>query len=133
MAESTPTTPTSAAGAVSIEEFCELANNFIELDRLTDAIEVYERACRIYPDSIALKINLGRVRNLTKVREEEEAKQLETRFAKHRRQKDSLAVQFNSVAETYMLYGGDRAYEVDGIRVIPVAEAMVRADELLGK
>ncbi|MFN0057743.1 MAG: ATP-binding protein [Planctomycetota bacterium] len=35
------------------------------------------------------------------------------------------------VAETYMLYGGDRTYEIDGTRVIPVAEAMVRANELL--
>lgn len=31
-----------------------------------------------------------------------------------------------------MLYGGTRAYEVDGIRVLPVARALAELPDLLG-
>ncbi|MFH1263069.1 MAG: cyclic nucleotide-binding domain-containing protein [Pseudomonadota bacterium] len=50
--------------AVTIEDLCLLANSFAELSEYDKAVAVYESACRLYPADLALRINLGRVRNL---------------------------------------------------------------------
>jgi CRP/FNR family transcriptional regulator, cyclic AMP receptor protein len=52
------------SGSISVEDFCLLANSFAEGDQLEKAIQIYESACRLYPDNLALKINLGRVRSI---------------------------------------------------------------------
>jgi hypothetical protein len=36
------------------------------------------------------------------------------------------------MAERYLFYGGERDYEVDGIRVVPLAHALPRLPEILG-
>lgn len=36
------------------------------------------------------------------------------------------------VAHCFLFYGGTREYEVDGIRVIPLTDALPRLGELLG-
>jgi CRP-like cAMP-binding protein/Tfp pilus assembly protein PilF len=86
----------------SIEDFCALASRFIEVGKFDEAIEVYQRARRIFPDSIALKINLGRIRNLRQEHEENQLKDLDRRYADQRRRQDLLAIQFNSLGTSYM-------------------------------
>lgn len=86
----------------SIEDFCALASRFIAVEKFDEAIEVYQRARRIFPDSIALKINLGRIRKLRQEHEENQLKDLEQRYADQRRSQDLLAIQFNSLGTSYL-------------------------------
>lgn len=51
---------------IAVDDFCFLANKFIEQRLYDEAINIYESACRIFPESVALKINLGRVKSLSK-------------------------------------------------------------------
>jgi len=62
------------------DDFCEIANQFAVQGRLDEAVKLYERAIKLYPESLALKINLGKTRNLLKERDEEEKKKLLEKF-----------------------------------------------------
>lgn len=56
--------PSEAPTPVTTEDLCVLANSFVEQARYDQAIRLYESACRLFPDDLALRIHLGRVRNL---------------------------------------------------------------------
>lgn len=49
---------------ITVEDLCLLANSFTEQAQFDKAIQLYESACKLFPNNLALKINLGRVRNL---------------------------------------------------------------------
>lgn len=51
---------------VTIDDLCFLANKFVDQKLYDEAINVYESACKLFPQNLALKINLGRVKNLKK-------------------------------------------------------------------
>ncbi len=51
---------------ITVEDLCLLANTFTENGYLDKAIHIYESACRLFPENLALKINLGRVRSMQK-------------------------------------------------------------------
>jgi CRP/FNR family cyclic AMP-dependent transcriptional regulator len=50
--------------SLTVEDLCLLANAFAEELLYDKAIQIYESACRLFPENLALKINLGRVRNM---------------------------------------------------------------------
>lgn len=102
MAKSSPEPSEEPISDASIDDFCALASRFIEVGKFDEAIEVYQRARRIFPDSIALKINLGRIRNLREEHQENQLKELERRYADQRRRQDLLAIQFNSLGTSYL-------------------------------
>ncbi len=93
--------PVPASRKVKVEDYCELAGKFVSQGRYDDAIQIYERAARLYPDSIALRINLGRVKSMKRKTEEDAAQELETKYAFQRETKDKLATMFNALGEIY--------------------------------
>ena len=84
------------------EDFCEIANQFASQGRYEEAIKLYERAIKIYPDSLALKINLGKTRNLLKEKEEEEKSKLLEKFKDERTRRDCLSGQFTSMGTIFI-------------------------------
>ena len=102
-----------ASRKVKVEDYCELATKFVAQSRFDDAIEIYERAARLYPDSIALRINLGRVKSMKKKIEDGAALELETKYATQRETKDKLATHFNALGEIFLAKGdAQRAAEL---------------------
>lgn len=102
-----------ASRKVKVEDYCELATKFVAQSRFDDAIEIYERAARLYPDSIALRINLGRVKSMKKKVEDGAALELETKYATQRETKDKLATHFNALGEIFLAKGdAQRAAEL---------------------
>ncbi len=55
---------TEALSPLSVEDFCYLANSFSEQGEFERAIQIYERASKLYPENLAIKISLGRIRSL---------------------------------------------------------------------
>ncbi len=49
---------------LSVEDICLLANSFCEKAHYKKAVDLYESACKLFPNNMALKINLARVKNL---------------------------------------------------------------------
>lgn len=49
---------------VAIDDLCFLANRYVDQRLYDEAIRIYELATQIFPDNLALKINLGRVKSL---------------------------------------------------------------------
>jgi CRP/FNR family cyclic AMP-dependent transcriptional regulator len=87
------------------DDFCEIANQFAVQGRLDEAVKLYERAIKLYPESLALKINLGKTRNLLKERDEEEKKKLLEKFKDERTKMDCLSSQFFSMGVIFLKKG----------------------------
>ncbi|MEJ2369027.1 MAG: cyclic nucleotide-binding domain-containing protein [Acidobacteriota bacterium] len=97
---------------LSVEDFCSLADQFATQGRLEEAVTLYEKAIKLYPQNLALKINLGRMRNLRNEREEEERRSLMDKFAGERSRRDRLAFQFESMGGIFEAQGReDRSIE----------------------
>lgn len=90
---------------VTVEDFCAIAGQFAAQGRLDEAVNVYERAVKVYPESLALKINLGKMRNLQKEKEEEDRKKLMGKFKEERTHRDRLSFQFCSMAGIFLSKG----------------------------
>lgn len=90
------------------EDFCEIANQFASQGRYGEAIKLYERAVKIYPESLALKISLGKTRNLFKEKEEEEKTKLLERFKDERARRDLLSAQFSSMGQVFLNKGQEQ-------------------------
>lgn len=93
---------------VKVDDYCELAAKFVTQGRHDDAIQIYERAARLYPDSIALRINLGRVKSMKRKAEEEAAQELETKYSAQRESKDKLSQMFNALGEIFLARGDNQ-------------------------
>lgn len=87
------------------EDFCDMANQFASQGKIEEAIKIYERAIKIYPESLALKINLGKTRNLLKEKEDEEKNKLIDKFKEERLRRDSLSSQFTSMGVIFLSKG----------------------------
>jgi len=53
-----------AKGIVKLEDIFFLATLYVDQKRYKEAIELYENACRIFPDNLSLRINLAKVMEL---------------------------------------------------------------------
>jgi|WetSurMetagenome_2_1015567.scaffolds.fasta_scaffold79101_2 CRP/FNR family transcriptional regulator, cyclic AMP receptor protein len=107
--------PAPAQGAdlnISLEDLCSIANKFAEQGRYEDAVELYERSIKLFPNSLALKINLGKVRNLLKEKEESEKHRMMGKFSEERARRDRLSVQVASIGKVFEKKGQeDKAVE----------------------
>lgn len=106
--------PKQAIGSLSLtsEDISSLAGKFIEQGLYEKAVELYEQGIKIYPQSLALKISLGKTRNLLKEKEEEERTRLMGKFKEERGKMDRLSFQFDSMGGIFLGKGqGDRAEE----------------------
>jgi len=95
----------AAALGVTVEDFCAVAAQFAVQGRLEESVAVYERAVKIYPESLALKINLGKMRNQLKEKEEEDRKRLMGKFKEERTYRDRLSFQFGSMGGIFLAKG----------------------------
>ena len=97
---------------ISLEDLCSIANKFAEQGRYEDAVELYEKSIKLFPASLALKINLGKTRNLLKEKEEEEKLRMMGKFADERARRDRLSVQIASIGKLFEKKGAeDKAVE----------------------
>jgi tetratricopeptide (TPR) repeat protein len=78
-------------GSLAIEEFLSLANRLISLSMYKEAIFLYELACKLNPENIALKINLSRIRELKKKADLSKIKELEEEIGRKRMKDDIVA------------------------------------------
>ena len=102
----------SAGLNISLEDICSIANKFADQGHFEEAVELYERAIKLFPSSLALKINLGKVRNLLKDKEEEERLRLMDKFKDERARKDQLSFQLSAIGAIFECKGQeDKAIE----------------------
>ena len=92
----------SASLGVTVEDFCSIAGQFASQGRLEEAVNVYEKAVKVYPESLALKINLGKTRNLLKEKEEEDKRRLMGKFKEERSHRDRLSFQAASMGALFL-------------------------------
>jgi tetratricopeptide (TPR) repeat protein len=62
---------------ISADEFCDLANRLADQKLYDEAIALFQTASRIFPDSLALKLNLGRALELQRREKTEKERNLE--------------------------------------------------------
>ncbi len=97
---------------ISLEDICTIANKFAEQGRYEDAVELYEKGIKFFPASLALKINLGKARNLLKEREDQERRRMMGKFGEERARRDRLSFQICSIGKLFEKKGQeDKATE----------------------
>jgi CRP/FNR family cyclic AMP-dependent transcriptional regulator len=87
---------------LSIEDLCSIASKFAQQGRYEDAIELYEQGIKVYPSSLALKINMGKARNMLKEKEQEDKRRLMGMFKEERSKKDRLSFQLVSLGNMFI-------------------------------
>jgi len=86
---------------LSLQDFVRIAERLVLQHRYDEAIALFEAALRLYPDSLALRLNQARVRDLKRRQEEKQTEQLQTEWERHRRESDLVAQHFISLARVY--------------------------------
>ncbi len=87
---------------ISSDDFCELANKFVNQDMYDEAISIYETAIKLFPDSLALKINLGRVRDKKKKSESEHKSKVRDEILREQEESDRLCNKYFGLASAYL-------------------------------
>ena len=64
---------------ISLDDFCNLANKLVEQNLYDEAVSLYQTASKIFPESLAIKLNLGRVQELQHKDSVEKQKVLQTK------------------------------------------------------
>ena len=94
------------------EDLTLIANKYAEQGRYEEAVELYEKGIKFFPQSLAMKINLGKMRNLLKEKEEQEKHRLMGKYKEERERQDKLASQFCAIGEIFEQKGQeDKAFE----------------------
>lgn len=86
---------------ISIDDFCNLANRLVEQDLYDEAISLYQTAGKIFPESLAIKLNLGRVQELQRKHKQEKEKVIHQTLTREREKEDLIAQQYLSLATLY--------------------------------
>ncbi|PWT91326.1 MAG: hypothetical protein C5B54_05535, partial [Acidobacteria bacterium] len=86
---------------ISLDDFCSLANKLVEQSLFDEAITLYQTASKIFPESLAIKLNLGRVQELSRKHALERQKSLADALSKAREKEDMSAHQYLSLATLY--------------------------------
>jgi CRP-like cAMP-binding protein len=90
---------------ISLDDFCALANRLVEQNLFDEAISLYKTASKIFPDSLALKLNLGRVQELQREHASQEEQTLQKNYGAIRAREDLLAAHYLSLASLYYSRG----------------------------
>ncbi|HJZ12853.1 MAG TPA: cyclic nucleotide-binding domain-containing protein [Acidobacteriota bacterium] len=88
----------SSEETISADEFCDLANKLADQKLYDEAIALFQTASRIFPDSLALKLNLGRALELQR---REKTEQQRTSQLDSPNQETLIAQQTLSLATLY--------------------------------
>lgn len=86
---------------ISLDDFCNLANRLVEQELFDEAISLYQTASKIFPDSLAIKLNLGRVQELQRKHQEGRQKTLQENISRERERDDVLAQRYLSLASLF--------------------------------
>jgi CRP-like cAMP-binding protein len=87
---------------ISINDFCLLAEKLISKGYYDDAIVLYTSACKIFPDNVALRLNLLRVKELKRKSDILKEKNIDEHLRAKRQEQEQLAANFLSLAKIYM-------------------------------
>ena len=86
---------------IALDDFCALANRLVEQGLYDEAISLYQTASKLFPDNLAVKLNLGRVQELQRRNVAERQRMFQENLAKTRAREDLLAQQYLSLATLY--------------------------------
>jgi CRP/FNR family cyclic AMP-dependent transcriptional regulator len=86
---------------ISMDDFCDLGSKLLEQELYEEAISLYETASKLFPDSLAIKLNLGRSQELFRRQETEKQRHLQADIQKSKAQADALAQRYLSLATLY--------------------------------
>lgn len=89
--EPRPSASDESRGVMPIEEFTALASKLVSLAMYREAIGLYETAVRLYPENVALKINIARVRDMKRRSDEQLLRDLRGNIQERREREDLLA------------------------------------------
>ena len=87
---------------ISINEFCLLAEKLVSKELYDDAIVLYTSACKIFPDNIALRLNLLRVKELKRKHDSIKQKNIDENIRLKKQEEEQLAAQLISLAKIYI-------------------------------
>lgn len=86
---------------ISLDDFCNLANRLVDQELFGEAISLYQTASKIFPDSLAIKLNLGRVQELQHRHQEGKRKSLQESITREREREDVMAQRYLSLATLF--------------------------------
>jgi len=109
---------TDAGLPVNIEELSALAKKFADQNMYDEAIHLYEMAIKVDQSSLALKINLARVRELKKEAEESRFAAAASELAESRKKDDIDANHYIGLAEFYIA----KDQTAKGIELLEIAK-----------
>ncbi len=90
---------------ISMDDFCDLGNKLLEQDMYDEAVSLYETASKLFPESLAIKLNLGRAQDLQRKKELRDHKDLQATIDKVKAEDDLLAQRYLSLATLYYSRG----------------------------
>ena len=101
------------------EDLFVVAGKFAEQGRYEEAVALYERGVKLFPGSLAMKIGLGKMRNLLKEKDEHERHRLMAKFKEERGRQDRQSSQLAAIGEIFERKGqSERARECYRIALI---------------
>lgn len=117
------TQPAEGVGSNSLnldpEDLFVVAGKFAEQGRYEEAVALYERGVKLFPASLAMKIGLGKMRNLLKEKDEHERHRLMAKFKEERGRQDRQSGQLAAIGEIFERKGqAERARECYRIALI---------------
>lgn len=86
---------------ITLDDFCNLANRLVEQELFDEAISLFQTASKIFPDSLAIKLNLGRVQDLQRKHFEGRDKTLQENITREREREDMMAQRYLSLATLF--------------------------------
>ncbi len=102
-----------AGRGISVDDFCALANKFVSQQMFDEAISLYETATKMYPTSLALKINLGRIRDMQKRTHLVEKDKIKKEVVREKIESDRLSNRYYGLGKAYLSKGKiDKAVEL---------------------
>jgi len=90
---------------ISLDDFCDLGGKLLEQDMYEEAVSLYETATKLFPDSLAIKLNLGRAQDLQRKKELRDHKDFQASIKKLKAEDDLLAQRYLSLATLYYSRG----------------------------
>ena len=92
-------------GTISLEDFFALGTRLIEQNLFEEALSLYKTAAKIFPNSLAVKLNLGRVQELQNKSSKEREKSIQQDLIRIRERDDLIASHYLSLATLYYARG----------------------------
>ena len=105
---------------ISINDFCILAEKLLTKGLFDDALVLYNTACKIFPDSIALRLNLSRAKELKRKSDESSQKKADEYSKSRRKDEEHLSSQLISLSKIYL----QRKAQIKAIAFIETAKEL---------